>query len=258
MDSIQRIGCIVDPVLFARDALGFRCDDWQARFLRSRASRKIGKCSRQVGKTTIESLETVHHAVFTPNALALCVSPTQRQSDEFFAKVSDHLRRIPQFVHGLDESGHRILARSATLTNGSRIVALPSNGDNLRGFSGVTRLVIDEAAFAKDTLYHAVKPMLIVSRGSLVLISSPNARSGFFFDLWTNGGPDWDRYDITAHQCERISQADLERERAELPDPIFRREYMGEFIDGIDAVFASDDTRACVDNTIAPMFLEAA
>lgn len=258
MNSLARIGCIVDPVMFARDALGFTCDEWQARFLRSRSARKIGKCSRQVGKTTIESLETVHHAVFTPNALALCVSPTQRQSDEFFSKVSDHLRRIPQFVDGLDDANPRILARSAKLTNGSRIVALPSNGDNLRGFSGVTRLVIDEAAFAKDTLYHAVKPMLIVSRGSLVLISSPNARSGFFYELWTSGGAEWDRYDIAAHQCARISQEDLARERAELPDPIFRREYMGEFIDGIDSVFASDDTRACVDNTILPMFSEAA
>ena len=42
---------------------------------------------------------------------------------------------------------------SLELANGSRIVALPGNEASIRGFSGVTLLLIDEGARVPDDLY---------------------------------------------------------------------------------------------------------
>jgi hypothetical protein len=59
------------------------------------------------------------------------------------------------------------------LVNGSRIVSLPENESGIRGFSGVNLLVIDEAARVDDSLYRSVRPMLAVSGGRLVALSTP-------------------------------------------------------------------------------------
>jgi hypothetical protein len=56
-----------------------------------------------------------------------------------------------------------------TLSNGARIIALPGKEETIRGFSGVTLLVIDEAARVLDDLYQACRPMLAVSGGRIIL-----------------------------------------------------------------------------------------
>jgi hypothetical protein len=59
------------------------------------------------------------------------------------------------------------------LENGSRIVSLPGKQDTVRGFSGVRLLVVDEAARVPGELYFAVRPMLAVSGGRLLALSTP-------------------------------------------------------------------------------------
>jgi hypothetical protein len=43
----------------------------------------------------------------------------------------------------------------------------PGNEDTVRGYSGATLLLIDEAARVPDALYAAVKPMLATSGGEM-------------------------------------------------------------------------------------------
>ncbi len=70
------------------------------------------------------------------------------------------------------------------LENGSRIVSLPGTEGTVRGFSGVALLIVDEASRVDDALYHAVRPMLAVSHGKLVLLSTPWGKRGFFYREW--------------------------------------------------------------------------
>jgi hypothetical protein len=48
--------------------------------------------------------------------------------------------------------------------------ALPGTQKSIRGFSGAALLIVDEAARVDDALYYAVKPMLAVSGGSLLML----------------------------------------------------------------------------------------
>lgn len=129
---------------------------------------------------------------------------------------------------------------SIKLDNGSRVVSLPGSEATIRGYSAVDLLIVDEAARVLDDLYFAVKPMLAVSRGRLLALSTPFGKRGWFFDEWTNG-EGWQKITIQATECPRISSEFLESERKSMPRAVFQSEYMCEFTESEDSVFGFDD-----------------
>src|SRR5918992_834664 len=83
----------LDRVGFA-SSLGLDPDPWQERLLRSTSPRVLLNCSRQSGKSTMSGVMALHLALYFPGSLALCLAPSERQSKELFAKVSDSYRRL--------------------------------------------------------------------------------------------------------------------------------------------------------------------
>ena len=98
----------------------------------------------------------------------LLLSPSQRQSGELFAKVVNFYRAAGEPVEAT-----KLSALHMHLANGSRIQALPGTEKTVRGFSGVDLLIIDEASRVSDDLYFSVRPMLAVSGGELVALTTP-------------------------------------------------------------------------------------
>jgi hypothetical protein len=144
---------------------------------------------------------------------------------------------------------------SLKLANESRIVSLPGDGDTVRGFSAPALVVEDEAAFVTDALYMAIRPMLAVSGGRLVLMSTPHGKRGHFYDAWTNGDPDWQRESVTALEVPRISAAFLARERAEIGDFWFRQEYGCEFVETTTQLFSGASIAAAISPDLKPLEL---
>ena len=64
------------------------------------------------------------------------------------------------------------------LVNGARVVSLPGDPDTLRGYSAPKLIIKDEAAFVSDAMQAALDPMLAVSKGRLIEMSSPNGKRG--------------------------------------------------------------------------------
>src|SRR5215204_1452765 len=149
----------LDREAFARE-LGIVPDGWQGDFLRSSADRVLLNCSRQSGKSTMSAVMALHRALYHPGSLVLCLAPALRQSQELFGKGLGFYRDLGRPVA---PQGERKL--SLELENGSRIVTLPGSEKTIRGFSGTSLLVLDEAARVEDELYFAVRPMLAVSGG---------------------------------------------------------------------------------------------
>jgi hypothetical protein len=144
-------------------------------------------------------------------------------------------------------------ALTLTLENGSRIVSLPGQEGTVRGYSGVRLLSIDEASRVPDELYHAVRPMLAVSQGRLVALSTPWGRRGWWYDAWQSDEP-WQRFEIPAERCQRISPSFLAEERRALGDLVYRSEYSCEFCDNELTVFRSADIEAALDPTVQPLW----
>src|ERR1700733_7062483 len=116
----------LDPVLFAKEALGFDADPWQRTLLRTTEPQVILNCSRQSGKSTSTAVKALHKAIFSPDSLVLLISPSLRQSKELFSKCVSFLRSL-QPAQVLDEDNKS----SATLANGSRIVSLPGDSKTI-------------------------------------------------------------------------------------------------------------------------------
>jgi phage FluMu gp28-like protein len=239
----------VDTVAFAKDRLNLDLDPLQAQFARSTSRYVILNCCRQWGKSTTTAMVALHQAKFTPGSLVLLISPSWRQSRELFAKVMGFLKTL-ETVEMLVEDNKS----SAKLVNGSRIVSLPSDPDTIRGFSAPSLIVEDEAAFVDDAVNAALLPMLAVSGGRMLLLSTPRGRRGHFFDAWTKGGARWERFTATATECPRYSPDFLDGVKSVTPDWIFRQEYLCEFTDSNTTLFSSDLIERAISDKVKPLF----
>jgi len=212
-------------------ALGMEPDPWQHDLLRSTSDRVLLNCCRQSGKSTMTGVIALHQALYYPGSLILCLAPALRQSQELFGKVLGFYRDLGRPVSSQAER-----KLSLELENGSKILTLPGSEKTIRGFSGAALLIVDEAARVDDGLYFAVRPMLAVSGGALIMLSTPYGKRGVFFEEWTSGAG-WERYEVTATQCTRIPPAFLEEERRAMPEWWFAQEYLCEFRETDDQVF---------------------
>jgi hypothetical protein len=230
--------------------VGITPDTWQAELLQSKARQMILLCSRQSGKSTVSSLLALHEALYNSAALVLLLSPSLRQSQELFKKVKDAYGALNAgAVTAREESALRM-----EFSNGARVVALPGKEATIRGFSGVTLLIIDEGARVPDELYQSCRPMLAVSGGRLIVLSTPYGKRGWFYHEWTEGGDTWQRVKITAHDCPRISKVWLEQERAIIGSHWFAQEYEVEFRETLDQVFSYADIMRALDTDVTPLF----
>lgn len=237
----------LDPVLWAEDALGFKADTWQAAVLKSTEPRILLNCSRQSGKSSVSSILAVHTALFQPGSLVLMVSPSLRQSSELFRKFLGYLGMLEPIPARAEDT-----KLSLKLDNGSRVISLPGSEGTIRGYSSVNLLIIDEAARTADDLYFAVKPMLAVSKGRLLALSTPFGKRGWFFDEWSNG-MGWQKHTIKATECPRISREFLESERQSMPRPWFESEYLCQFTESEDSVFGYDDVMGAISSDVEPL-----
>ncbi len=190
-------------------------------------------------------------ALLEPPALILLLSPTLRQSGEMFRDKVMRLywpwRKVMPVA--------RETQLTLELANGSRIVSLPESEEGVRCYSSVSLLVIDEASRVSDALYRAVRPMLAISRGRLIALSTPFGKRGWFYEEWESGEP-WQRFQISADRCPRIPEEFLAAERKALGPRWYRQEYETSFEETVDAVFASEDIRRALRNDVLPLFGE--
>lgn len=218
MDLHRLVALALDPARLL-DARGLAPDPWQRDLLLSTDRQVLLCCSRQAGKSTTVSALALHTALFTPRALVLLLSPSLRQSAELFRQVLATDNALGRPLRSVYRSQLRL-----ELANGSRVLCLPGREDTVRGFAGVDLIVFDEAARVPDDLYRAVRPMLAVSQGRLIALSTPFGRRGWFHAEWAGGGP-WKRVRITWRDCPRITAEFIEEERRALGPSWVAQEY---------------------------------
>ncbi len=221
-------------------------DQWQREVLTCSDRRMLLLCSRQVGKTEAIAALALKTALLSPS-LVLLLSPSERQSGEL-------AQRVFAFYDAL---GQPVPTRKRTelqlhLANGSRILALPDNEKTVRVYAGVSLIVVDEASRVPDDLYRAVRPMLAVSNGRLVCLSTPFGQRGFFFEAWEGAAGTWRRFKVTAEECPRISREFLENERRTIGERWFRQEFLCSFEEAVGAVFSYADIQATRSDAVEP------
>jgi len=233
-------------VVFAR-RLFDSLDPWQEALLRDESKRILIAAARQSGKSSMCAAIGLHKVLYKENALVIVVSRSMRQSGELTTKIK-------QYYHQLGEPVPATAERqlSLSLENGSRVVTLPGDEATIRGFSGPDLILIDEAARVPDDVYAAVSPMLAVSGGRLIALSTPNGPNNRFSEWWLRGDG-FNRHITTAYDNPRISDEFLQQERNSMTPVEFAMEYEVSFDAEHYQLFTREMLDGAIDDDVEPL-----
>jgi len=236
-----------DPVTWAKEVLGYHPDPWQARLLRSRSRKIILNCSRQSGKSTTCAALGLHESIYRRPSFGLVIAPSQDQSGELMMKF-DEFRGAVELPSDYLSTDTKLAVKFA---NGNRFIARPGSEKSARSFSAVTLLLEDEAARVPDALYNSVRPMLAVSNGRHILMSTPFGKQNHFYKIWDEQRNMWEWYEIPAEMCPRITKEFLEEEK--ITNPWFEQEYHCVFMESEGAIFSSDLFKSLANPSVSAM-----
>jgi len=222
MNIHREIAHQLDPVLWVRDVLGMTPTPWQESFLRAqRGASILALTARQVGKTTTAAWAIAHCMLFTPGSLSVIACPAQRQSAEAVRRVRETLIRA-----GAALESDNVFALE--LTNGSRVLALPSTDDSIRGLTVDGWIIADEAARLPNNLIAALRPMRARRpQARLAMLSTAWSRTDPFWTVWADEEQSWMRLKATADEIDAFLPEFLDQERIALGEDVFKREYLG-------------------------------
>jgi phage terminase large subunit len=183
-------------------------------------------CSgRRFGKTYLCITRLICWALEKPGSLNWYVTANYRMAKQIAWRQLKAMAP-PELVVKRNESD-----LSIEFVNGS-IVALrgADNEDSLRGVS-LASLVIDEAAYVKQTAWEMVlRPALSDQGGPAWFITTP-AGLNWFHDLWEQAQdqPDWQTFSYTTVQGGNVAEEEIEAARRTLDERTFRQEYLASF-----------------------------
>lgn len=191
---------------------------------------RVVSAGRRFGKTRLAVLECL--AVANEGKRAWWISPTYKMSNVGWRPLRQMASRIPGAVI-------RKAEREVVIPGGGLVaVRSADNPDALRG-EGLDFVVMDEAAYIlPEAWIEAIRPALSDRLGRALFISTPRGRN-WFWDIHRKGGvePDWSSFTYPTSANPFMPKGEIEAARAELPEIIFRQEYLAEFVDSEGMVF---------------------
>jgi hypothetical protein len=219
-------GELADGIPAMETALGFGLTDWQRDLVLSESPRIVCCAVRQSGKSIAVAVRAALRMRHIPNTSICILSPTARQSGLLHAKI----RMLLEGDLVVDT------ATRLSLGNGSTVVALP--GDRPASIRGATGdLIIDEAAFIKESLIEAALPISAARGGHIMAISTPNGKGNWFHQTYEAEDEGWDRYYVTLENCGHYDADALSVLRARLGERRWRQEMQAEFLSPAGALF---------------------
>jgi hypothetical protein len=236
----------LDPVRWALEVAGVRLDDWQQEVIRSDAREVALLCYRQAGKSTVTAIKAAHHLLYFERPFVVVVAPSRRQSDELREKIVRYLAGLPERIAGVRRQSED---KGVELANGARLLCVPDNPEASRGFSDVSMLICEEAAYVSDQLMAAAEPYLSARAGQLVKLSTAAGKRGHFWESMTSvGSSAVDRHTVRwSAEASRISADFVHGYRRRHGEHLYRQEYLCEFLDYEFSVVSRDVVGEAVD-----------
>lgn len=199
------------------------------------------KSQRQVGKSTFIQQCLLYTALNRPKSIQIVVSPVASQNAKFFKELNNIVSQSP-YIKNVSMVQMEII-----FTNGSIIKMKSAEAAGLRG-DHCHILYVDEAAFVSPDIFDVILPYLNTTRGNLVLTSTPQMKSGRFYDYYRKGiegmphhfSVDVSRFDNSYF----LTNEQKEQYRESMPSTAFRTEILGEFLNDDEGVFG--DYLSCI------------
>ncbi len=129
-----------------------------------------------------------------------------------------------------------------------KIIKFPSGGSiefksadkeaTLRS-DGLDGLVMDEAAFIKESAWtDELRPALVDRKGWVLFFSTPNGKN-WYWKLWQACGDkeDWEAFQFTSYDNPHLDPNELDAARESMPEEVFEQEHMAIPLEGSGTVF---------------------
>jgi len=235
---------------FPEMVLGISPYPWQKDVLTAlnpKESRVAMKAANGSGKTSIVAASAVlWHMVRFPDSLVVTTAGVWRQVE---GQLWPHLKKL---VGNLG-SGWRSTSNELRYKNGSKAIGFSTNdagkfeGWHRQGATENLLMIVDEAKTVPDCIFDAIARC---QPSRLLVMSSPGASAGAFYEAFTKQRKSWDTFTVTAFDCPHITQRWVD-EQIEIygeDSPLIRSMVYGEFYDdsGDGLVVSLKSLEACV------------
>jgi hypothetical protein len=223
-------------------------DPWQKQVLATKGNIVL-RSGRQVGKSTAIAIKAGDFACKHPKKTILVIASVERQAFLIFEKILAYIYDNHKTL--IKRGKDRPTKSRIRLKNGSIIYCLPTglSGYGIRGYT-IDLLIADEAAFIPEEVWTAVTPMLAVTKGDIILLSTPFGKGGYFFRCFED--PTFTSFHVSSEDCHRITPEFLEQEKKRMTKLQYAQEYLGEFVDELRRFFSEELIRSCMQPFTTP------
>lgn len=197
-------------------------------------------CGRRFGKTSLGKRLAVEYMIRQGKPVAY-FGPTYKNVAEFWRTLKSTMQPVQA-----DRSEQEKYLR--VVTGGTLECWSLDTLESLRGRK-YALAIIDEAALVRDADYFdaIIRPTLADYRGGALFLSTPRGRN-HFWRMYQQGvqkfDGEWASFQFPTSANPHIDPAEIESARRQIPDRLFRQEYLAEFLDDGGGVFRG--VRECV------------
>ncbi len=190
---------------------------------------------RQFGKTLLGENQAVKWALENKGWNILWISPTYKQAKKVFQEIVNSLGDCPAY----SKLPH-LTDLMLSFNTGSQIKFYSAEAYNtIRGESSNAIICDEFRFFPLHAWSEGIKPTLTV-KGKKVLIISTTKGKGQFYSLYqqgVNNEPRYVSFTATSYDNPYSNVEEIEDAKRNLPDHIFKQEYLGEFLEDGSEVF---------------------
>jgi len=220
----------------------FQPTKWDLEILKSPSRFKLINRHRRSRKTTLAINKLIIEACRTPNRTFAYIGPTYKQAKSIVWQDPQMLKRyLPREILKKDRNESELYCE---FFNGSILqIKGADDPDSLRG-AGYFGVVLDEFAMMKQEIWEEIlRPVLTENKGWAWFLFTPKGRN-HAYQYWLKSkewGDNWETFFLNAEESNLIAKDDLEAARKEMPELLFRQEFLCEFLEGEGTVFKGVD-----------------
>jgi phage terminase large subunit-like protein len=207
---------------------------------------RVLDAGRRWGKTRLGVNECLDAAV--QGGRAWWIAPTYKMSEVGWRPLRQIGGKVGAEVRRVD--------RQIVFPNGGDVTVRSADDPNALRGEGLNLVVMDEAAYTHpDAWFEALRPALSSTLGKALFISTPRGRNWFWelYQRGVSGEPDYACFQYPTIANPYIVPSEIEAAKRDLPELIFRQEYLAEFIDDQGSVFRRVQEAAMLDPLDEPI-----
>jgi hypothetical protein len=205
--------------------------------LKSNKKYHVLSLGRQFGKTLMAINLLLKWSLETNDSSNMWVSPIYAQARKVFDELVKYLEQT-NLTQNINRTDLHI-----KFINGSTInFKSAERPDGLRGYT-LDYLVIDEAAFMKETIWSEVLKQATLVKGKKILFLSTPKGKNWFYNIYMLGqditNMQYESYYGSSYDNPLISWDELFESQKTLPENIYKQEILAQFLDNGGEVFTN-------------------